>query len=319
MFLPALLSLLVFCSTQEPASGPITVAAASEEVPAEAVAFVQEEAGPILQSMQATFGLKEVRPFRVTLHASGADLPHVLSAMHHEGSPGFALLSRHEVHVMLREAAQNPRGLRSVLIHEIAHELLDQACGAHGKRIPRWFHEGLAQTLAGDTYLGASEEMIVWRAATGNLIPFYELEQRFPDGRLALSIAYAQSFSFVSWLARERGISAVIELARAVDTDITLEHALVHSTGRSTEWLNEQWRQHLVHGSGAAWRSALSEFFPLSLVLLLPVLALALIRRLKADGVARERLIQNERQEAARAAELSTQPADPMDPSSQQN
>lgn len=305
MILPTVLALSLCCSTQEPMGGPATVSPATAEVPVAALAKVQAEVGPAVHELASVFGLREVQPFTVIVHRSGDDLPPALTALHHEGSPGFTLLARREIHLLLREVAQNNRGLRTVVLHELAHELLDQACGKHGGRIPRWFHEGIAQALAGDTYLGASEEMIVWRAATGQLMPFYELEERFPAGQLPLSIAYAQSYSFVTWLARAYGNDALVAMARAVDEHTTLDHAMVEATGKPTEALHEGWRQHLLHGSGAAWRSVLSEFFPLFFVLILPVLAVAMIRRLEADQAAREQLAQQERDEAIRAAAVA--------------
>ncbi len=315
MILPGILSLLLCCSTQEPGASAVTVAGASAKVPAQAIARVEAEVAPALAAVTPVFGGQPVQPFRVVVHEAGSDLPPLLSALHHEGSPGFAILSRHEIHVMLDEVASNGRGIRPVLVHEFAHELLDQACGRNGRRIPRWFHEGLAQILAGDTYLGASEEMIVWRAAMGRLLPFYELEDRFPTERSALAAAYAQSYSFVSWIAREYGVDAVIDMARAVNEDTSLDLAMVHATGKPTAALHDAWREHLVHGSGAAWRAALAEFFSLSLVLLVPVLALAMIRRMKADRIARDRLIAEEREEAQRravAAALAAEGAPPV-------
>lgn len=302
MILPGILTLLLCCSTQAPGNGVVTVAAASAKVPAQAVARVEADVGPALRALEPYFRTETAQPFRVVVHEGGGALPPMLSAMHHEGSPGFAILSRHEIHLMLDEVASNGRGLRPVLVHEFVHELLDQACGRNGRRIPRWFHEGLAQTLAGDTYLGASEEMIVWRAATDQLLPFFELEDRFPEGQRALAVAYAQSYSFVSWLVRTRGAEEVLAIARAVDEETSLDSAMVRTTGKSTAALHAAWRDHLVHGSGAAWRALLSEFFSLSLVLLLPVLAIAMIRRMKADRIARERLVRAERDEAVAAA-----------------
>lgn len=307
MILPTVLALSLFCSTQEPMGGAATISAATAEVPAEAISRVRAEVEPSVRELSKVFGLRDVQPFSVIVHQGGAELPQSLTALHHEGSPGFTLLSRREIHLLLREIANNNRGLRTVVMHELAHEMLDQACGTHGSRIPRWFHEGLAQTLAGDTYLGASEEMIVWRAATGQLTPFYELEDRFPSGQLALSIAYAQSYSFVTWLARGYGIEALLGMARSVDEDTTLDHAMVRATGKPTEALHDGWKRHLVHGSGAAWRSVLSDFFPLFMVLILPVLAVAMIRRMKADQAARERMLRQEREDAIRAAAAAEQ------------
>lgn len=305
MILPGILSLLLCCGTQGPAGGRVTVAAAGPEVPAQAVAAVEREVEPSLQALANAFPGAPKQPFRILLHGSRADLPPFLQAMHHEGSPGFALLARHEIHLLLHEISANGRGLRPVVVHELVHELLDQHCGQNGRYLPRWFHEGLAQHLAADTYLGASEDMIVWRAATQQLLPFGDLEADFPASRHFTSIAYAQSDSFVSWLAHEYGVKALLEMASAVDAETTLDRAMVRVTRKSTAALFDAWTDHVIHRSGAAWRTLLQQFFSISMVLALPLLAMALVRRLRVDRVARDRLIAAEREDALRAAALA--------------
>lgn len=302
MILPGILSLLLCCGTQGPPGEGVTVAAAGREVPAKAVLAVEREVGPSLASLAHAFPVAERQPFRILLHGSRADLPVGLRVLHHEGSPGFALLGRHEIHLLLDEIAGNARGLRPVLVHEMVHELLDQHCGRNGRYLPRWFHEGLAQVLAQDTYLGASEEMIFWRAATDQLLPFADLERDFPAAHHAKSIAYAQSFSFVSWLEKHYGVHTLLEMAAAVDEATDLDRSMVRATGKPTAFLFDAWRDHVVNGSGAASRTLLEQFFSISMVLALPLLALALARRLRVDRAARDRLVAAEREDALRAA-----------------
>jgi hypothetical protein len=222
------------------------------------------------------------------VHAGARALPADLAAAHHEGSPGFALLARHEIHVLLAEVRASGKGLPAVLVHELTHELLDQLCEPWGSRLPRWFHEGLAQVVAGDTYLGASEESIVWRAASGTLLPFSSLDEDFPADQLQL--AYAQSYSYVAWLDRTYGRRRLLEAADAVDGETTFLRALVVATGASTAELEDAWRDYLRYGSGAQWRRLLGHCFSLLMIFALPLLALAMIRRMRADRLARERL-----------------------------
>lgn len=302
MILPGILSLLLCCGTQGPTGGLVTVAAGGPEVAPQAVTAVEREVEPCLHALADVFPGAPKQPFRIVLHGSRADLSPVLKSLHHEGSPGFALLARHEIHLLLHEVTSNGRGLRPVVLHEVVHELLDQHCGPNGRYLPRWFHEGLAQHLAADTYLGANEEMIVWRAATQQLLPFGNLETDFPDSRHFMGIAYAQSSSFVSWLAQEYGVDALLEMASAVDAETTFDQAMVRVTHKPTAALFDAWSDHVVHRSGAAWRTLLQQFFSISMVLALPLLAMALVRRLRVDRAARERLIASEREDAMRAA-----------------
>ncbi|MGE3173330.1 MAG: hypothetical protein AB7O97_11950 [Planctomycetota bacterium] len=315
MFLPGILSLLIASLLQGPASAPWTVAAGGGDVAPAELAIVRTELEPAMTELRRWFPPADlpggrVSPFRVVLHAAASDLPPPLRAMHHEGSPGFALLARHEIHLLAREIARNGRGLRPVLVHELAHELLSQRLGRFGHSLPRWFHEGLAQVLAGDTYLGVGEEMIVWRVASGQYLPFSELVEGFPRDPSLLQAAYAQSYSYVSWLERRLGMSGLLSMLDRIDEDISFDLALVHATGDPTVVLLDAWRDYVVNGSGARWRVLLQQFFSISMVLALPLLALALIRRLGADRQARERLADGERRDAevaARAAALREQ------------
>lgn len=312
MILPGILSLVLCLWPQDPVGRWCTVSAAGPSVPDRTVASVTAEVGPAMERVRAVFPDLPRTPFRIVLHRDAGDLPPVLRPFHHEGSPGFALLGRHEIHLLVEAADGAPAGLRAVLVHELVHEFLDQANERLGVRLPRWFHEGLAQVIAGDTYLGVSEELIVWRAATQQLLPFYELADGFPRDPLLLRIAYAQSYSFVAWLERRLGRADLIELARSVDKDKSIELALVHATGRSTAALQDEWRDHVLHGSGASWRVLLQQFFALSMVLALPLLALAMIRRQRADRLARERLQDAETAEAPMPeADLLPEDGDP--------
>jgi hypothetical protein len=294
VILPGILSLALALSPQQPAGAWCTVSAADADVAAAAVAVVEAEVEPALARVRQAFPDLPKQPFRIVVHASESALPAALRPLHHEGSPGFALLGRSEIHLLLAEARATTGGLRPVLVHEMTHELLHQACAPWGDRIPRWFHEGLAQVVAGDTYLDASEEVIAWRAAMQQLLPFSELGDRFPTDPLQLRIAYAQSYSFVAWLEQRIGLPAVVAMARSVDGDRSLELALVLATNRSTADVFEEWRDHVVHGSGAVWRVVLRDFFALSMILAVPLLAMAMIRRMRADRLARERLARDE-------------------------
>src|SRR5262245_558673 len=254
------------------------------------VAAVRRDAETALRRVREVFPEEPHVPFRIVVHGRAADLPAELQSAHHEGSPGFALLARHEIHVLLDETRAAGTTMGAVLVHELTHELLDQACQRAGGRIPRWFHEGLAQFVAGDTYLGASEEAIIWRAASRQLLPFSGLTELFPRDPALLKVAYAQSYSYVAWLVRELGMKGVLAVARAVDDETSFDRALVMQARVATAALEDGWCDHVVNGSGARWRLLLQSCFSLSIIFSLPLLALAMIRRLRADRAARERM-----------------------------
>lgn len=315
MFLPArlarfslafALALAAACGRPQEPSAPrhaaaaTVVAGAGDVAPAD-LARVQAAIDVELPSLQTTFpGLPEA-PFVVFVHGERDALPPHLAVHLHPESPAFAVLGARQIHLVVGEARRLGAQLQGVVRHELVHELLDQRVGVHGRRVPRWFHEGLAQLLAGDTYLGAREEDLAFAALSGRLRNFVELAGDFPTDVTPLREAYAQSYSYVSWLARAYGVRELIDVAATVDDVTAFEPALAHATGRSTAWLEERWRDYVLHGSGAPWRLAFDHCFSVLLLLFLPILVLALRRHLAKEAATGRRLAQREA-EAARAA-----------------
>jgi len=241
-------------------------------------------------AVRALFRGRPAQRYFIHVHADREHLPASLAANLHEDSPGFAMLGTRQIHVVWGEMQRTGASMRGVVVHEMVHEMLDQFVAPHGRALPRWFHEGLAQTVAGDTYLGAREDELVWRAAAGRLESFESLRGSFPADKPTLQVAYAQSYSFVAWLAREFGMATVLDVASSVDASTSFEIALSWRTKRSSFDLNTAWQQHLLHGSGAPWRVAFDQFFSLLMIGALPVLVLALMRRLAVDRRAAQRL-----------------------------
>lgn len=250
----------------------------------------------------AAFGLARVQPFVVTVHSRRGDMPPPLVADLHADAPGFALLGEHHIHLVLGEIRRLGANPNTVIAHEIVHELIDQLAGENGPAIPRWFHEGLAQVLAGDTYLGVREDDLVWRVGTTGLLPFYDLRRQFPRGDEPLRLAYAQSYSYVGYLAHEFGVDALLAAIRATNDRRPFETALVDRLDRTSLQLQEGWQSYILHGSGASWRVALDGCFSLSMIALLPVLALALRRRLQREQRAAEQIERRAAADAAAAA-----------------
>jgi hypothetical protein len=301
VFLPAFSIAALLC-VQVPTT-PFTVTAGGGTVAPAAVAEVRVAMNAALTSLTGDFpGLPGV-PFAVVVHADEASLPAAVAECHHPGSPGLALLERQEIHLLWREMLSEPvGGVRSGVKHELVHILLHQLAGPFGGKVPRWFHEGLAQTLAGDGYLGAREQDIVWRANTNRLLGFSDLADGFPEHRTELQLAYAQSYSYVAFLVRHYGLRRMLDTVRMLDRETSFSRALVEVTGETTAALRDAWIDYLVHGSGASWRTLLDMCFPLSMVLALPILAMAMIRRQRADRSVQRRLQSDEHREAAEEA-----------------
>ncbi|MDO8349221.1 MAG: peptidase MA family metallohydrolase [Planctomycetota bacterium] len=316
VFLPVIVALLALALSTSPLAQQVV--AGSGEVEPRVVAEVSAAAADRLRALQPEFPDLAVGPFTIFVHATVEAMPASLRPFLHPGSPGFALLGRHQVHIVWGEMRRTGASLPGVVAHELVHELLDQFATPHGDEIPRWFHEGLAQHLAGDTYLGAREEDLIWRIGARRLLSFADLRERFPLDDEDLRAAYAQSYSYVAWLVRRYGVGALLSVVAATDDITTFERALVGMTGRSTLELVDGWRHHLQYESGAYWRVLLDQCFNLLLLVSLPVLGVAVMRRFAREKRTRERMERAEAEavaaaEAAAAAEaqLADMPIEP--------
>lgn len=293
VFLPLILASALAICPQQPGRW-CTVSAAAADVSPAVVARVQADADGAVARLQEVFGGPPKQPFHVVVHRRRDTLPAAVAAAMPDPTSGVTLLGRHEIHLVLDAVRASDGGLQSVVVHEVAHELLDQYAAPQGEHLPRWLHEGLAQTLAGTAWLGGREEDLIWRIAAQQLPSLTDLEQDFRGDPIDLQAAYNFSFSFVAWLVREYGIDTVLRAVRKVDESTSFMAALVRITRRTSQQLYDGWEQYLRHGSGAGVRALLDSCFYLSMILALPLAALAMMRRFGAERRARERL---ERQE----------------------
>ena len=308
VFLLCILLLSVCLRAQTPANSWFAITAGGPEVASEVLQRAEQAAEAALQSLQPVFPLLPRQPFRIVVHGSEESLPEGLKASHHVGSPGFAIPAQHEIHILADLVRHDSNGMQAVMAHEITHELLSQLANPFGELLPRWAHEGIAQVLSGETYLDASEENIVWRVSTNQLLPFSAIESDFPRDPVQLRVAYAQSFSFVAWLEQQIGRARLIELVDEMDKETSFWRGLVLATNRTSAELETDWHDYLLYGSGARSRSLLSQCFSLLMILALPLLALAMRRRMRSEAKVRERMAAQERQQPPTFAEVPYNP-----------
>ena len=91
-----------------------------------------------------------------------------------------------------------PLEWEGTLRHEIAHLVLNSAIPI---RVPRWLDEGFAFLHARDLSMDRVR-ILTGMAWSGRPLPLSQLEKNFPSSQQAANRAYAQSYDFVSFLAR---------------------------------------------------------------------------------------------------------------------
>jgi hypothetical protein len=267
-------------------------------VAAESLARMRDHVANGLRKLAPAFPGQSVAAFRVVVHRDAESLSPALRLRLHPHTAGLAVLGANEMHVLLDEAqTRPPHDLRTVVVHELAHVLLDQWAGPAGPYVSRWFHEGLAQHLAGASYAMVAEEEIVWHLKTRTLPMFSDLHAGFPARPDLQNLAYAQSLSFVDFLVRRMGLRDVIDAARECGPDAPYPRAFTRHTGESLLDLQIAWEDDVM-GSGAMLRFVLQNWFSYVMILAVPLLVIAAMRRMNRNHRIRQQL---EMEEAALA------------------
>ncbi len=102
------------------------------------------------------------------------------------------------VAVAARTADGALNDMQATLAHELAHMALERALGA--QRAPRWLHEGFAYQHSSEFQWDRAEKLAM-ALFRGDLLPIDTLETSFPARHDGVSLAYAESYEFVGFLA----------------------------------------------------------------------------------------------------------------------
>jgi len=126
--------------------------------------------------------------------------------------------------------APNPLHMEDVVAHEIAHIAAGRILS--GVHVPRWFHEGIAMTLAGEWRLPRSSAL-AGAGPGGVVIPLAELGVAFPAGADDAMLAYSESFYAVRFLMEQAGQATPAEILSGVAAAGSFESGLMALAGRS--------------------------------------------------------------------------------------
>jgi len=160
---------------------------------------------------------------------------------------------------------RSPRGMRGgrteieeVLQHEYAHLALGRALQGH--EAPQWLDEGVAMLQSRGWNL--SWTYCLGRGVLSNaLIPLEELTDGFPLDQHQAQLAYAQSFSFVSFIKNEYGSEALPRLITGLAQGLDMGTALRLATGLGLRNLERKWKAEL--NRRYSWIPIVTSFFSL--------------------------------------------------------
>ena len=157
--------------------------------------------------------------------------------------------------IVLRSPGQltNPDDFRLVLIHELTHLYL--AAALEENRPPLWLEEGLCMHLAQEGGWGRAADM-ARGVLMEEIIPFRDLEHRFPAQGRAAALAYAQSYYFFGYLLKQYGSETPAKLVRALGQGKDVTAALHQATGKGLAALEQEFKEAMA--SRFSWLAVLT-------------------------------------------------------------
>lgn len=220
---------------------------------------------------------------------------------------GVAHPPRGEIAIALHDPDGSRSDLDTLLKHELVHVALYRASG--GAKLPRWFHEGAAESIANEIDLLRAETLA--RAVFGaGVPPMRELEASFHGDADQAGMAYAAARDFATFLRyHDADGRAFRQLFSQLRMGQTFETALTNAYGQSLDELDSQWRAGLL--GRFAWFPLLGSG-ELPFLVLGPLVGYAWWRRRRQLAAAWARLEAEDAAELHARLELGLMPAGPL-------
>jgi hypothetical protein len=247
-----------------------------------AAGLVLEVAASAAPRLARDFMLPAPPAVRIYVAASHAEFEELAWRGVPDWGVGCAFPSRSLVIVKSPRIVSYPLQLSDVVVHEMAHVAAGLVLG--DVSVPRWFHEGIAMTAAGEWRLPRSARLAA--AGAGNaLFPLSELERRFPGEHAQAMLAYTESFYAVRFLMEESGIETPGGILAAVAEGGSFDRGLEAVYGATRRQFEEDVAESF--GGRFGWGVFLTRWNVLFLAVTLLFLAAWIVRVRRARMIVR--------------------------------
>jgi hypothetical protein len=126
--------------------------------------------------------------------------------------------------------------------HELAHVIVGNLVSACYSRLPTWLSEGLAMVAEGGLD-PESQRLLDQGLQEDSLYPVRALSDGFTEDPGGASLAYAQSYSLVTYLLEVHGRELLLGLLDAAQAGSRPDSALAEVYGFDTDGLDRAWRE----------------------------------------------------------------------------
>jgi hypothetical protein len=212
-------------------------------VSAQPIPVLQFEASPALRPVQTrleSWNLNSFRSIVALVGLSDAGEPIRVVLADHDSAwarrvptwvGGYAVSMQHLIVLFPSRAPTWPHDtLEDVLRHEVTHILIDRAAG--GRRVPRWFHEGLAEAAERPPGMGDSARLAS-AMLSGPRLTLTEIDALFDGTPQSSARGYVLAAAVVRDLIGTYGPSFPATVLREVASGHSFDAAITTQTGRS--------------------------------------------------------------------------------------
>jgi hypothetical protein len=139
-----------------------------------------------------------------------------------------------------------PFNLRATIKHELCHLMLHHHISAD--RLPRWLDEGVCQWVSdglADILMDSKRALLPAAILADRHFDLAALNQRFPQEKNALILAYEQSKSVVEYMSRTYSPQGVLDFLELLRQGYDFDAAVATRFGVTFDRLEGQWQDHL--------------------------------------------------------------------------
>lgn len=192
-----------------------------------------------IDALESTYGLDAIPPLSIWVYPSFEDFSGTFQGNGREAIAGVTYPGMDTTLVIVPNGDEREFG--RVVPHEISHQVLFVATSNAYGPPPLWFDEGMAtHTQTGGTDF--FPEMVANAYQDGTLFDIQSLNASFPFQPQQATLAYATSWSMISYIEERWGPDGIARLIDAFAGGMGIEDAVPAALDISLDELNTAWK-----------------------------------------------------------------------------
>ena len=198
-----------------------------------------EESQATIDALETTYGLDAIPPTSIWVYPSYEDFQGTQQGNAREAIAGVTYPGMDTMLVIVPDGDEREFG--RVVPHEISHQVLFAATdNAYGPP-PLWFDEGMAT----HTQIGGTDHfagMVANAQSDGTLFDIQSLNASFPYQPQEATLAYASSWSMISYIEERWGPEGIAGLIDAFANGLAIDDAVPAALDLTLDELNTAWK-----------------------------------------------------------------------------